>query len=174
MQPKVSKEILSSIRVAKVYPPEDSNGIWAVSIETDDTAYSFQFNSQTGAEQFFATLVVTERPVEKTPTGEKLYTREQVKEIVDAAVIPVIEPLPEEPPVGRLASFWQKVRTHWKNVTIGVGVLSVLLSSVVTLKVALGPVKIPEIVITLPDGSVVPTAKVETHYKTPVTNGLKD
>ena len=173
MQPKVSQEILDNVRVASLHAPDATSitNLWAVELNTvAGEFYQFTFPNQESAEEFFKGVkVVQPKPV---PTAQ-LFTREQVKEIVDAAVIPVVV---EEPPLGGLAGFWQAVRRNWKNVTLGISVASLLLSSVVTLKVALGPVKVPEIIITLPDGSVVPTsaAKVETMYKMPVTNGLPD
>lgn len=177
MQPKVSQEVLADIRVAAIHPPlPPHDNLWAVSINANTgEGYNFTFQSQEEAAKFFETLKPAV-PVPPTPldtdsidAGPRLYTHEQVKEIVAAAVTPVVDPVP--PPTG-IAGIWKRLRDNWKVTTLAIGLVASLISSVVTLKVVLGPVKVPDIVITLPDGSVVPTGSTaETKYKVPVTDG---
>lgn len=173
MQPKVSQEVLADIRVASIHPPlPPHDSLWSVSVNLNSgEGYNFSFTSQGDAEKFFETLKPAVPPTLDTTevtNGPRLYTHEQVKDIVAAAVIPVEEP-PVEP-----ANIWQRLKANWKVASLIVGLAASLLSSFVTLKVVLGPVKVPDIVITLPDGSVVPSTVVEVKYKTPVTNGLPD
>lgn len=167
MQPKVSQEVLADIRVASIHPPlPPHDSLWSVSVNLNSgEGYNFSFQSQGEAEKFFETL----KPAvaEEVAAGPRLYSHEQVKEIVAAAVIPVVEP---ETPLG----IWAKVRKNWKIISLVVGLAASLTSNFLTLKVVLGPVKVPEIIVTLPDGSVVPSTAVEVKYKTPVTNGLPD
>lgn len=173
MQPKVSQEILDDIRVAALHPPmPPHDNLWQVAINVNTgEGYNFSFANQGDAEKFFETLKpkVLRSPTDLIAAGPRMYSHEEVKSIVDAAVHPVVEEDLTPP------SIWTRIRNNWKVATLAIGLVASLISSVVTLKVVLGPVKVPDIVITLPDGSVVPSGGVvETKYKVPVTNGLPD
>lgn len=178
MQPKVSQEVLDDIRVAALHPPiPPHDNLWSVSINVNTgEGYSFSFVNQVDAERFFETLkpkVVEPLATAEVAAGPRMYSHEEVKGIVEAAVTPVVDPVP--PPSG-VAGIWQRLKANWKVASLVVSLVASLTSNFLTLKVVLGPVKVPDIVITLPDGTSVPPAavKVETQYKLPVTNGLRD
>lgn len=155
MQPKVSTEILSNVVIAAIHPPDAGGalGVYSVQVTTaDDRTRYFPFETLADAQTFFNTLEVkSPEPVDldadvKARAADRLYTKEEVKEIVDAAVQP-LDPVP----TGPVAGFWSKVRARWKSISVGLSVISVLLSGYVTFKVGFGPVKVPDINITLPE-----------------------
>lgn len=154
MQPKVSQEILSRLRVVTAYPSNSDPAIsYKVAIETDDgDTRTFGFGTREEAETFFKTLEVREPAPTVIGTVNssdypRLYTTEEVKEIVDAAVHPMVAA--EVPVAGD--GIWAKVKARWKSISVALSILSVLLSGYVTFKVGFGPVKVPDIHVTLPE-----------------------